>query len=153
MKTLKDVMPMAFMGGEYHDSYAYTMRDVEVVAEYRLASWPGTHKNVSFWVALANGLAVGLNENPARGWSFPVIKAPKDCAPGAMEAQDKAEPLTLAHGSFYVLGLDTQPGYAIPAVLAMTYRPFHTREEAQTYAECVPKGWQAFVVQRVDVKG
>ena len=39
-------------------------------------SWSevGSHKNVHNWVLLSNGLAVGWNENPARGWSFPSKK-------------------------------------------------------------------------------
>ncbi len=79
-KTLKDVMPHEFMGGEYCNDRAYTFRDVEVIQEHSLSdnnyvSWPGTrNKNVMFWVKLSNGYAVGFNENPARGWSFPVIK-------------------------------------------------------------------------------
>ena len=35
--------------------------------------WPGKHKNVWNLCVLANGKAIGFNENPAVGWSFPVI--------------------------------------------------------------------------------
>ena len=84
-KTLKDVMPvdLSQVGGEYCNTKAFTMLDVKVIAEYGdLADftpkvWPGTHKNVYFWVELENGYAVGWNENPARGWSFPVFKMKK----------------------------------------------------------------------------
>lgn len=77
-KTLKQVMPQEFSGGEYRDDRAQLYADVEVVREYdgtkHGEGWPGKHKNVYCWVALANGYAVGWNENPARGWSFPVIR-------------------------------------------------------------------------------
>ena len=78
-KTLKDVMPREFCGVEYLNTRAYAMKDREVIKEYlnfgegEWKPWPGTAKNVHFWVVLASGHAVGWNENPARGWSFPVI--------------------------------------------------------------------------------
>ncbi len=77
-RTLKDAMPHEFVGGEYVDAPALKLRDVAVVAEYRMYGgvwkpWPGIHKHVFAWVVLANGKAVGWNENPNRGWSFPVI--------------------------------------------------------------------------------
>jgi hypothetical protein len=77
MKTLRDVMPDLF-SGSFDDVPAYKLGDVAVVSEHGLCRdgtgrWPGQHKNVYFWVALANGKAVGWNENPSRGWSFPVI--------------------------------------------------------------------------------
>jgi len=68
-------MPHEFVGGSYNDVPAYKYRDELVAAEHLLTKrWPGPHKNVSFWVELANGRAVGWNENPAIGWSFPVVK-------------------------------------------------------------------------------
>ncbi len=79
-KTLKDVMPNDLVGCEYDKTRAYAMRNVRVTAEHRhhldddMVGWPGTHKNVYFWVELENGSAVGWNENPGRGWSFPVFK-------------------------------------------------------------------------------
>lgn len=48
-----------------------------IVAEHTEGGWAGTHKYVRFWCELANGYAVGFNENPARGWSYPVIKLKK----------------------------------------------------------------------------
>ena len=56
--------------------------DVEVIKTFDCTEpgwikWPGKHKNVNVWWQLANGKAVGFNENPAIGWSFPVIKYPK----------------------------------------------------------------------------
>lgn len=51
--------------------------DVEVTKQHfaeTAAPWPGAHKNVHCWWELANGYAVGWNENPGKGWSFPVVK-------------------------------------------------------------------------------
>ena len=74
-ETLKDVLPREFAG--YVDTPAYRLRDVEVVARHDVYEggkrWPGTHRNVVFWYELANGNAVGWNENVAVGWSFPVL--------------------------------------------------------------------------------
>lgn len=72
-KTLKDVMPIEFLQGEYDTTRAYKMKDVSVIKEH-CHKWPGKHKNVHIWVELENGYAIGCNENPARGWSFPVHK-------------------------------------------------------------------------------
>jgi hypothetical protein len=80
-KTLRDVMPKELTDRDCDKTRAYKMRDVLVVNEHcsmidqnEYQSWPGTHKNVYYWVELENGNAVGWNENPARGWSFPVVK-------------------------------------------------------------------------------
>lgn len=53
--------------------------NVEVIAEHKSHEkrWPGTQKNVYTWVELANGKAVGWNENPSKGWTFPVISLKK----------------------------------------------------------------------------
>lgn len=39
-------------------------------------SWQefGTHKNVGFWYLLTNNIAVGLNENPSKGYWFVCAK-------------------------------------------------------------------------------
>jgi hypothetical protein len=76
IRTLKDVMPCEFTGGEYRDSAAYKHRDVQVISVYAgdQRRWPGKQRNVMLWVSLVNGRAIGFNENPARGWSFPVIR-------------------------------------------------------------------------------
>ena len=69
---LIDAMPEEF--ARYHtDERAHRYADVEVVSEYRFG-WPGPQKNVHYWVELENGYAVGWNENPSRGWSFPVVR-------------------------------------------------------------------------------
>lgn len=81
-ETLKDALPHEFLI-EYQDTRAYRMKDVKIVAEYgnidgyENKAWPGIHKNVYYWVELENGYAVAWNENPARGWSFPVVKIKK----------------------------------------------------------------------------
>lgn len=77
MATLREVLPHEFMI-EYTDTRAYKLRDVEVVAEHDGSAkrWPGRERNVLNWYVLASGHAVGWNENPSRGWSFPVIRYP-----------------------------------------------------------------------------
>lgn len=75
-KTLAWFLPHEFLcGGEYIETAAYKLRDVAVNVVYasRIKRWPGPQKNVSVWYALANGKAVGWNENPRLGWTFPVI--------------------------------------------------------------------------------
>ena len=74
-KTLEQVLPYEF-GLEFDDTQAYKFKDVRVIKKHdaREKPWPGTHKNITYWWELANGYAVGMNENLARGWSFPVIK-------------------------------------------------------------------------------
>lgn len=76
---LRDVLPFEFVRGEYSDTKAYALRDVEVVREHsvhegvhRWVCWPGTERYVCFWVELSSGHIIGWNENPSRGWSFPV---------------------------------------------------------------------------------
>jgi len=77
MATLRDVMYDLF-NGSFTDTEAYKLADVAVVSEHGVGAdgkrWPGKHKNVYYWVVLANGKAVGWNENPYKGWSFPVVK-------------------------------------------------------------------------------
>ena len=74
-KTLKDCLPWEAMGCEYFGERFQDFADVKVIEEVDGCErrWPGTHKNVMNWYILANGKAVGWNENPARGWSFPFI--------------------------------------------------------------------------------
>lgn len=81
--TLKDEMPHELVTSEFDDTRAHGMKDVKVIRTHgnlgdeHPRAWLGTHKNVYFWVELENGYAVGWNENPARGWSFPVFKLKK----------------------------------------------------------------------------
>ena len=71
MKTLEQFLPEE-LHYEYQDTTAFKLKDVEVIEE-KAFGWPGKHKHVTVWYVLKNGKAVGWNENPGRGWSFPVI--------------------------------------------------------------------------------
>ncbi len=78
-KTLRDWVPPEFFN-EHHKSPAARFLDVEIVEEISgeealsEKAWPGRHINVFQWCRLTNGYGVGFNENPSRGWSFPVVK-------------------------------------------------------------------------------
>ena len=76
----KEVIPLTLEDFliEFGDSEAAKYLEVEVIEEHGWHKqfhkhWDGKHKNVNIWWFLANGKKVGFNENPARGWSFPVI--------------------------------------------------------------------------------
>lgn len=77
-KRLSDVLPSEF-DSEFSDTRAASMKSTEIVCAYdgRIRRWPGKEKHVMIWWQLNNGYAVGWNENPARGWSFPVINIRK----------------------------------------------------------------------------
>lgn len=81
-KTLREVLPAEFTHGEYHASRAFALRDVPVLCKVDGTmpgqGWPGREANVMNWYVLASGHIVGWNENPSRGWSFPVRRSPKD---------------------------------------------------------------------------
>lgn len=73
---LRDVLPEEFFL-EHDNSRANQMLDAGVIEAYGWeddVAWPGTHRNVAVWWVLDNGYAVGWNENPGRGWSFPVVR-------------------------------------------------------------------------------
>ncbi len=74
---LRDKLPECFML-EFSESQAAKFLDVEVLKEHSLdqdhVHWLGKHRNVYVWWELANGYGVAWNENPARGYSFPVVK-------------------------------------------------------------------------------
>lgn len=75
MPTLTEVAPKEFADDFYP---AFTKHgNVEVVETVRNRPWPGREKNVKVWWVLANGKAVGFNENLVTGWTFPVITYPK----------------------------------------------------------------------------
>ena len=86
---LKDEFP-ELLGIEYRSERAFKFIDVEVVKKYSrigvrygkivnipYKKWIGIHKYVHNWVELENGYAIGMNENPARGLSFPVVRMRK----------------------------------------------------------------------------
>jgi hypothetical protein len=92
-RTLKDELPREFFAefmttnAQYDPAFpqgkpspAALLLDVQVVREYSRVTdeagykpWPGPQKDVHCWWELENGKAVGWNENPSKGWSFPVI--------------------------------------------------------------------------------
>ncbi len=85
MPLLKQVLPEAFVEGADPGSPAHGLQDMPVVA-VKLATgspcsshaemfgdWPGPQAHVSKWFVLENGQAVGINEDPDEGWSFPVV--------------------------------------------------------------------------------
>ena len=80
MTTLRDKLPQDFMI-EFGDSRAAQFLDIEIVAEHGSdgdnIGWIGKHKHVYGWWELVNGYAVAWNENPAKGYSFPVIRLKK----------------------------------------------------------------------------
>jgi hypothetical protein len=100
-KRLVDVLPPEFTKGQYEDSPAMPHVFIDVIAEHRDdRPWPGNHRYVKVWFVLANGKAVGWNDNPTRGWSFPVINYPK--------REPATEPVALRfqstlHGAFHLV--------------------------------------------------
>lgn len=78
-QKLIDWLPYEFEV-EFCDTRAYQFINVNIINVNNFCSkkWPGEHKFVFNWVELENGYAVGWNENPARGWSFPIIKIKKE---------------------------------------------------------------------------
>lgn len=75
MQKLSEHLPIEFLNGEYDSTAAFKQKDtlVHAVLDARIFPWLGQEKNVTFWYVLENGKAVGFNENPSRGWSFPLI--------------------------------------------------------------------------------
>jgi hypothetical protein len=70
------------LNGEWDSMPVARFFNEDVVQEYHSVTnsmgkpvrrWPGPQKNVFAWVELSNGKAVGWNENPSRGWTFPVV--------------------------------------------------------------------------------
>jgi len=78
-RTLKEALPEEYyinIDPDGADKHLAKLLNIKVVYHYdsRDYRWPGSHKNVLTWMALENGYAVGWNENPAIGWSFPSLK-------------------------------------------------------------------------------
>lgn len=86
--TLEQVVPREFMGGEYDGTPAFSLRALRVRARVYGSDvpWPGSHRNVSVWWLLEDGRAVGCNENPSRGWSFPVVRLDEEEVRGVLES-------------------------------------------------------------------
>lgn len=72
---LRDVLPKEALGVEFYDSLRkYLDYEVkETITEYDIRR-PFKHKNIYVWWILEGEIAVAWNENPSRGWSFPVAK-------------------------------------------------------------------------------
>lgn len=74
---LRDVLPREFFA-EFSNTRAAKLLDNEVAECHSMVEpgayqrWPGREKNVFSWWKLVDGRCVGWNENPVRGWSFPV---------------------------------------------------------------------------------
>jgi len=77
MKTLRDVLPYeAYTSGAYVEDKFQEYLDykvIETIEEYD-SRFPFSHKNIYIWWILEGNIAVGWNENPSYGWSFPVKK-------------------------------------------------------------------------------
>ena len=94
MPLLKDVLPAAFAAddtvgavgaGESPVGALRDVADVAVVAtklttgspcdghQELFADWPGPDRFVRQWFILENGKAVGINEDPEAGNSYPVV--------------------------------------------------------------------------------
>lgn len=81
MKTVDRVF-CGMIDDSFKDTKAFELLESKVILEYCLSqdgykSWIGTHKNVVSWVITEDRYAIAFNENPAIGWSFPVIKLGK----------------------------------------------------------------------------
>ena len=92
-KTLRDWLPSEFFS-EYMGTPAADLLSASVTHEIRGSfrgadlPWPGKHKNINVWCLLETGHAVGWNENPSTGWSFPVIKVSENVVRAVKELSD-----------------------------------------------------------------
>ncbi len=73
--TLRDWLPSSISDFDSVEKFL----DAEILQEFdaRETPWPGPHKNVTYWAIIEkNGKewAIGLNENPSRGISLPIIR-------------------------------------------------------------------------------
>ena len=74
---LRDVMPKeAIRSGEFEECRFNKFLDHEVLEEFKDYDerFPFKHKNIHVWWILEDMVAVAWNENPSRGWSFPVSR-------------------------------------------------------------------------------
>lgn len=73
---IRDVLPSEALGAEFSDGEfrRYLNHEViEEITEYD-SRFPFKHKNIHVWWILEDNTAIGWNENPSVGWSFPVAK-------------------------------------------------------------------------------
>lgn len=79
--TLREWLPREFFG-EYMDTRTAKFLDWNVIDDIRYDhidyhSCPIKMKNIYHWCKISDGIkvyAVAWNENPSRGWSFPIKK-------------------------------------------------------------------------------
>ena len=86
MPTLAQVLPRTFFDRDSAAEKASRYLELEVVAtklgggspcsghEGIFETWPGPEENVRQWFLLSNGKAVGINEDPNEGLSFPIAE-------------------------------------------------------------------------------
>lgn len=77
---LRDVLPSEALSVEFSEDKFQRYLDsevIETITKYD-SRFPFTHKNIYVWWILKDNMAVGWNENPSRGWSFPVAKLKKE---------------------------------------------------------------------------
>jgi hypothetical protein len=71
---LLHVLPDDFDGMSYPKLVPHlAKRVIDIIDWQDDRGWPGPQRNVHNWWMLEDGSAVGFNENPSRGWSFPRI--------------------------------------------------------------------------------
>ena len=75
-------LPQEALDGEYANDGFNKHLNETVVKDYGVGgeefeTHPFKHKFIHNWCTLSNGYAVGWNENPSIGWSFPVKKLNK----------------------------------------------------------------------------
>lgn len=87
MPALRQLLPARFFEDSAPDVAARGLLDVPVVAVKLTTGapcdghaelfqpWPGPETHVRQWFLLADGKAVGINEDPAGPWTFPVMDA------------------------------------------------------------------------------
>lgn len=73
MKTLREVITSQDPGYDWRANKSVA-KLIDARVEERSGVWPGKHRNVHVWWETPNGYAVGFNENPSTGWSWPVAK-------------------------------------------------------------------------------
>lgn len=77
-RLLRDVLPQPSFE-RVIGTRTEKMLDAVVIRAYSVGdqdswkSWPGSHSRVDAWWVLANGYAVGCNNSPSKGQSFPVF--------------------------------------------------------------------------------
>ena len=80
---IKDFLPIEVQHGEYENDKVQKYLDYPIEKIYQLNNTNLTpsqfgfkHKNIFVWATFKDGnklKAVGFNENPSIGWSFPIV--------------------------------------------------------------------------------